>query len=266
MKAQMHISERALKPAPLRTLIVDCDECDRREIKRVLEHYSATSVVRESSNGLEAMAAAREFKPEILFCEIQIPGLDGFALLETLPPTHRPAVVFLSRSKDFAARAFEVSAVDYVLKPLHSERLLKAFERARNVVESSTGPLPSSDPVRSQHQLVIRSGRSVIFVKPEELDWAEAEGKYVRLHMGKEFLTLKMSISTLEMQLDPSQFVRIHRSTLINVDRIRRVQPWDRRRTYQVTLQDGTHLVLSRRDSLREISANSITSLTDASI
>lgn len=263
MKARLQISASALRSAPLRTLIVDCNESDRREVKRILEEYPQASVIRESSHGLEAMATAREFKPEVLFCEVQIPGLDGFALLETLPPTQRPAVVFLSRSKDFAAHAFEVSAVDYVLKPISSQRLLKAFERARNVVESSIQHPSSQEPARAQQQLVIRSGRSVIFVKPEELDWVEAEGKYVRLHMGKEFLTLKMSISSLETQLDPSRFVRIHRSTLINVDRIRRVQPWDRRRTYQVTLQDGTRLVLSRKDSLREISANSITSLPE---
>ena len=110
-------------------------------------------------------------------------------------------------------------------------------------------------------QLVIRNGRAVIFVRPEELDYAEAEGKYVRLHVGKEILVLKMSITALEAELDPAQFVRIHRSTLINIDRVRRVQPWDRRRTYQVTLQDGTRLVLSRKSRLLEINGKTLTAI-----
>lgn len=265
MKARTTIVANAAKENPIRTLIVDVDAGVRRNVVEILAEHPAEVLIQESAHGLEAMSAVREFRPDILICEIEMPGIDGFALLETIPAKHRPSTIFLSRTDRFAARAFEVSATDYVLKPLHPDRLFRAFERARTLLEFSAPHTHHSEPLRSMRQLVIRSGRSMIFVKPQELDWAEAEGKCVRLHMGKEFLTLKMSISALEAELDPAQFVRIHRSTLINVDRIRRVQPWDHRRTYQVTLQDGTRLVLSRKSSLLEIGGKTIPGLETAS-
>ncbi len=120
---------------------------------------------------------------------------------------------------------------------------MRSLERARTQVERNKIPFQPNGTA-GPRQLAIKTGRSVNFVKCNELDWAEAEGKYVRLHMGKELLVLKMSISALEAELDPLQFVRIHRSTIINVDRVRRVQPWNHRRTYQVTLQDGTLLCI----------------------
>lgn len=236
----------------IRTLIVDHDMNSRKAIIEMLTRDPAIRVVNECSNGVEAMTAIHEFKPEILICEVETPGIDGFSILKTIPVNKRPSTIFLSKHEHFAVRAFEVSAADYIVKPVREERFLMALVRARTQIEHSRTPLQSNSPERPR-QLAIKTGRSVNFVKFDELDWAEAEGKYVRLHMGKECLVLKMSISALESELDPLQFVRIHRSTIINVDRVRRVQPWNHRRTYQVTLQDGTHLVLSRKTKLQEI-------------
>jgi two-component system LytT family response regulator len=217
----------------------------------LLSTHPSIQMVRGCANGLEAISAIPEYKPDVLVCEIEGPQINGFAMVETISSKHRPVTIFISKFDRFAARAFDVAAADYLVKPIRKERLWKAMDRARNQFESVKNQEPTVE--RRSRQLVIRSGRSVIFVKSDEVDWAEAEGKYVRLHMGKEFLVLKIGISALEAELDPDQFVRIHRSTLINVDRVRLVQPWNHRRTYQVTLQDGTQLVLSRKSKLLEM-------------
>ena len=245
--------------SPLRVLLVDNDGVARKDVAGMLAVYPSHPVVRQCASGFEALTEIRSFKPHVLICEIEVPGIDGFSLLETVAPQNRPSTIYLSAHDHFAVRAFEVSAVDYIIKPVERERFLKAYERARNQIETRNAAQYRA--VQRAKQLIIRSGRSVIFVRPEELDYAEAEGKYVRLHVGKEVLVLKMSITALEAELNPAQFVRIHRSTLINIDRVRRVQPWDHRRTYQVTLQDGTRLVLSRKSRLLEISGKPLTVL-----
>jgi two-component system LytT family response regulator len=239
-------------------LVVDNDPVLRRILIETLSRDPSTRQIDECSNGMEAISLVRELKPDILICEIESPGIDGFALLETLPDKYRPVTIFISNHNHFAARAFEVSALDYLVKPLSEIRFLKALDRARSEVERIKSQAPSNALTRQQHHLTIRTGRTVNFIKCDELDWVEAEGKYVRLHMGKESLVLRMSISALEAELDPSQFVRIHRSTIVNIERVRRVQPWNYRRTYQVILQDGTILVLSRKSKLRELKPSSI--------
>ncbi len=235
----------------LRTLVADSDPVSRKSLIDLLSVDAATRITEECENGLEAISVLRDFKPDIFVCEVEIPGIDGFTLLETIPLRNRPATIFISNLDHFGARAFEVSAADYIVKPVRKERFFQALERARNQVESSRSPGPSPAGSRNSIQLAIKSGRSVIFVKPQEVDWADAEGKYVRLHIGKESLFLKISISALQHELDPAQFVRIHRSTIVNVDRIRRIQPWNHRRNYQVILHDGTCLVLSRNSRMR---------------
>ena len=255
--------ESATEATPLRTLVVDQDAGARASVIHALSKHPSCAEIQQCGDGLEAIAAVRGFKPDVLICEVETAGIDAFALLDALPSRNRPLTILMSRHDRFAARAFDVSAIDYLVKPIPRERILKAFERARCQVESLKQATPGA-PRRDGKQIIIRSGRSAIFIKSEELDWAEAEGKYVRLHMGKEFLLVKMSISALESELDPEQFVRIHRSTLVNIDRVRRVQPWDHRRTYQVTLQDGTRLVLSRRSRLVQMSGQAITSIVEA--
>jgi two-component system, LytTR family, response regulator len=245
----------------LRALILDSDPIVRMTLIQILSNESANWTIEECGNGLEAIPALRDFKPDIFICEVETPGIDGFALLETIHPKDRPGTIFLSKLDHFGARAFEVSAVDYILKPVRKERLLVALERALKQIETVKKPPPRFSEWNHK-QIAIKSGRSVIFIKPEELDWADAEGKYVRLHIGKEVLFLKISITALEQELDPLQFVRIHRSTIVNVDRVRRIQPWNHRRNYQLTLQDGTRLVLSRKSKLPAVTGKILPSLS----
>jgi two-component system, LytTR family, response regulator len=259
------ISEALSDGNLLRSLVVESDTFFRNTLIDLLSSHPAIRVVKVCSTGLEAIASIRELKPDVLICEVEAAGVDGFAILETISLENRPATIFISNCDRFAARAFDVAAIDYLVRPIRQERLWKALERARSQVELMKIPDPLNTKGHRSNQLVIKSGRSMIFIKSDEVDWAEAEGKYVRLHMGKEFLVLKMSISSLEAQFDPDRFVRIHRSTLINVDRVRCVQPWNHRRTYQVTLQDGTQLVLSRKSKLLEISGKTISNLKEAS-
>ena len=234
----------------LRFLIVESDPVLRQTMIETLTNEPSTREIEVCANGMEAISMVRDFKPDILICEIESPGIDGFALLDSLPEKYRPVTIFVSSLDHFAARAFEVSAVDYLVKPLSESRFLKALDRARSEAERIKSQVPSIGIRRGQQHLTIRTGRTVNFIKCDELDWIEADGKYVRLHIGKESLVLRISISALEAELDPVQFVRIHRSTIVNIERVRRVQPWNYRRTYQVVLQDGTLLVLSRKSKL----------------
>ena len=248
----------------LRTLVLDSDPVLRAAVIEVLSKDSANWMIEECDNGLEAIPALREFKPDVFICEVEMPGIDGFALLETIHPKDRPVTIFISNLDHFGARAYEVSAVDYIVKPVRKERLFVALERARKRVESMKKSILSRSTGWNPKHIAIKSGRSVIFIRPDELDWADAEGKYVRLHIGKEVHFLKIGITALEQELDPVQFVRIHRSTIVNVDRVRRIQPWNHRRTYQLTLQDGTRLVLSRKSKLRAVSGKIIPSFNEA--
>jgi two-component system LytT family response regulator len=227
----------------MRFLLVESDPALRRKIMGLVSCESERSFIRECESGLAAIPTIREFEPEILICEVEAPGVDGFSLLESLPEQLRPATIFLSNNGYFAARAFDVGAIDYVLKPVRDKRFLQALQRATLQVNTYHSVVT---PQKKPRKLSIKSGRSVILVEPDELNWVDAEGKYVRLHLRREILLLKMSISALEHELDPARFVRIHRSTIVNMDRVRQIQPWHNRRTYQVTLDDGTRLVLSR--------------------
>ena len=241
-----------------RIFILDSDPYFRKKLLGFLSKDRASCNIEECNNGLEAIPVLRNFKPDLFVCEAEAPGIDGFSLLETLSPENRPATIFISNQDQFAARAFEYSAIDYLVKPVNEERFLQALERAKHRMEKS-----SHSEQQNLKRLAIKNGRSIIFIKPEELDWVDAEGKHVRLHIGKEMLFLKMSITALEQELDPVQFVRIHRSTIVNLDRVRLIQPCSHRRTYEVTLQDGTRLILSRKNKLRTMSGKAISTLDE---
>jgi len=242
----------------LKVLIVDSDPESRQDLIGFLSRDASVKSLEEISQGIEAIGAIRNFKPDVLISEVELQDINGFALLDSLQPEHQLVTIFLSDGDQYAARAFEVSAVDYLLKPVRADRFERAFERAKNAVQRNKNP--EKRVTAHQRQLAIKTGRCVFFVKADELDWAEAEGKYVCLHMGSEILQLKMSITALEAELDPDKFVRIHRSTIINSDRVRWIQPLNHGRNYQVILQDGTRLVLSRKETLRKLTGNSFSS------
>ena len=243
----------------LKVLIVDPDILSRQNLIALLSKDDSIETVEECSHGIEAVAALRDLRPDVLISEVELPGMHGFALLDSLPQGNQPVTIFISGRDQYAARAFDVSAVDYLLKPVVEQRFVRALERAKRCLKRNRGIQTENSKIQHR-QLAIKTGRCVFFVKAEELDWAEAEGKYVRLHMAGEALLLKMSISALEAELDPGKFVRIHRCTIINSDRVRWVQPWNHGRNYQVILQDGTRLVLSRKQTLRKLTGNSFSS------
>jgi two-component system LytT family response regulator len=245
-----------VKEAPsIRALIVDDEPLARRKLRTLLKAEPEVEIVGECSDGRAALAAVRDQKPDLVFLDVQIPEMDGFAVLKALGPGPIPHVIFVTAYDQYALRAFEVYALDYLLKPFDRKRFRKAMERAKSRILSERGTdlgrrtLALLEELRPKsgclERLVVKSGGRVLFLKAEEIDWIEAEGKYVRLHVGKEAHLLREAMSRLEAQLDPKKFLRVHRSTIVNMDRIQELQPWFHME-YRIVLRDGTRLQLSR--------------------
>jgi two-component system LytT family response regulator len=239
----------------MRVLVVDDEPLARKRIKRMLAADEEVEIVGDCANGHEAVAMIRDREPDLVFLDIQMPELDGFGVLERIAPQRLPLIIFVTAYDQYALKAFEFYALDYLLKPFDRRRFEKAMQRARERLSKEKGEelnqrtlaLLEEIKSRSHHlgRLVIKAGGRVFFVKTEEIDWIEAEGKYVRLHVGRESHLLREAIGSLEAQLDPEKFLRIHRSTIVNIDRIRELQPWFHNE-YRVILRDGTELMLSR--------------------
>jgi len=239
----------------IRALIVDDEPLARRKIRRMLAHDPEVEILGDCANGREAIAAITTNHPNLVFLDVQMPEIDGFDVLESIPPAEMPFVIFVTAYDQYALRAFEVSAVDYLVKPFDRRRFEKALQRAKSRFATERGSdlnqqtlaLLEELKARSSHieRLVIKAGGRAFFLKTEEIDWIEAEGKYVRLHVGKESYLLREAIGSMESQLDPKKFPRIHRSTIVNIERVRELQPWFHNE-YRVILKDGTELMLSR--------------------
>lgn len=240
----------------LRVLLVDDEPLARGKLKRLLAGEHDIEVVGEAGSADEARALIERERPDLVFLDIQMPGQDGFQLLESLPRDILPAVVFVTAYDQHAVRAFEVHALDYLLKPFDRERLRLALERAREAlarVDSQVGldeqlkamlqELRGEQPFLSR--FVVRSVGRIVFVRAQDVDWIEAAGNYVRLRIGKESHLLRETMSSLETRLDPKVFARIHRSTIVNIDRIRELNHIFHG-DYSVLLKDGTRLTLSR--------------------
>jgi two-component system LytT family response regulator len=221
-------------------------------------------ILEECANGEEALEAIEKHSPDLIFLDVEMPGMDGFAVIEELDAESMPAIVFVTAYDQYAVRAFEVYALDYLLKPFDRERFDKALERAKShiVTEKSENMsrriLDALEQIKSKpahlERLVIKMNGHIFFVRAEEIDWLEAEGNYVRLHTGKESYLLRDTISALESQLDPKRFVRVHRSAIVNIDRIQELQPWFHGE-YRIILREGVQLTLSRsyKEKLHEI-------------
>jgi len=239
----------------MRALIVDDEPLARRGIVLRLRKFKDIEVVGECGDGDSALEMILTLAPDLVFLDVQMPEIDGFAVLESVAAARTPLVIFVTAYDQYALRAFEVSAVDYLVKPFDRRRFEKAMQRAKSRLATERGvdlnqqtlALLTELKARSNHieRLVIKAGGRAFFLKTDEIDWIEAEGKYVRLHAGKESYLLREAIGTIEGQLDPKKFPRIHRSTIINIDRVRELQPWFHNE-YRVILQDGTELMLSR--------------------
>jgi len=251
-------------PAPIRTLIVDDEPLCRERLRTLLADAPDFIVVGECGDGAEAVATLRESPCDLVFLDVQMPVMDGLEVVEAIGPERMPTVVFVTAYDRYALRAFEVQALDYLLKPFDRERFEKALARAKSHVQRDQSAeasrqllalLGDTRPGRKHlERLVIKSGGRIFFLKMEEIDWIEAAGNYLRLHVGSETHLLRETMNTLEGRIDPERFLRIHRSTIVNIERIREIQPLFHG-DYVVLLRGGTELTLSRtyRPRLQEV-------------
>ena len=239
----------------IRTLIVDDEPLARERLRKLLEQERDIEVVGEAASGPEAVAAIKRESPDLVFLDVQMPELDGFGVLAKLDSEHRPAVIFVTAHDKFALQAFEVHAIDYLLKPFDRERFQTSLRRALTQIKrQSSGELSQrlsallSDlkgPPKHLERLAIKSTGRVLFLKTDDIDWIEAADNYVSLHVGNESHLHRETMSALEDQLAPEKFLRISRSTIVNVDRIKELHPLFHGE-YAVVLRNGARLTLSR--------------------
>ncbi len=240
----------------IRTCIVDDEPLARERIRSLLEGEPDIEVVAECGDGEEAVAAIRAQKPDLLFLDVQMPVLDGFGVLQALDGAVPPAVVFVTAYDQYALQAFDVSALDYLLKPFSVTRFRKAVQRVRTELSREGGPAANARLMsllenlrppdkKANDRIVLKSAGRVSFLKTDELDWVAAEGNYVRLHVGQQSYLLRETMKGIEAKLDTERFIRIHRSTIVNTDRIKELHPLFHGE-YAVILRDGTRLTASR--------------------
>ncbi len=205
------------------TILVDDERIGRSRLRRLLEKEPDLEIVAEYADGGAALEAMRETRPDLLFLDINMPVLDGFDVLEALGPEQQPpAVVFVTAYDEHAVRAFEACALDYVLKPASPERLAKTLERVRQRLSNRAAePSPSSAPPPPPPRFTVRSGSRMSFVAPEEIDWVEAAGNYAILHVGGHNHMVRETMAGLEEQLAPLEFLRVSRSGIVNLRRVK---------------------------------------------
>ena len=248
--------------APLRVVVVDDEALARERVLTELDGAPDVQVVAECADGEAAVRAVAEHAPDVLFLDVQMPGMTGFDVLRALPPeVPAPVVVFVTAYDRFALQAFEARAIDYLVKPFTRERLLRALERARTQVRGRDADgldprvralLDALRPAaRHQERFMVRRGKNLVLVRADDIHWVEAADNYVELHTAGGSHLLRGSITGMQERLDPSRFLRIHRRIIVNVDRIVSMQPWGQGE-YVVRLSDGTEVNSSRsyRDQL----------------
>lgn len=248
---------------PLTVVVVDDEPLARRRLARLLRKHASVDVVAQCAGGRAAIDAIAQYSPQLVFLDIQMPDLDGFGVVEAIGPERMPAVVFVTAYDAYALRAFDVHAVDYLLKPYDEERFETALGRARariraraqdgngdddrlrallqEMLAASDGPATPRYPER----LAVRTSDATRIVQMKEVDWFETYGNYVRVHVGRATYLIRSTAARLMDDLDPHQFARIHRRYLVNLDRVMEIQPWFGGDAV-VILRDGTKLRLSR--------------------
>ncbi|ODS99777.1 MAG: hypothetical protein ABS52_19595 [Gemmatimonadetes bacterium SCN 70-22] len=267
-------------PMPIRVLVVDDEPIARRRVRRMLRLEPDVDVIDEVGSGSEAIEAIRKERPDLVLLDVQMPDVDGFRVVDALGAEAMPPTIFVTAFNEYAVRAFDVNAIDYLLKPYDPERFRSAFQRARSHMERVSSAEqgrkiralleqvigddrtsaaladrgPASAPngmgappprVRFLDRLMVKHDGRVSFVKVSDVDWFEASGNYVRVHVGKGSHLIRETMHHIEAQLEPSMFVRIHRAVIVNIDRIKELQPWFAG-DYVVLLRDGRQLKLSR--------------------
>jgi len=235
----------------VRTLIVDDEPPARKRLRDLLANERALELVGEAGSGTEAVRMIHAGRPDLVFLDIQMPGTDGFGVIREIAGDDPPLVVFVTAHDEHAIKAFEVEAVDYVLKPVLEPRLKeavrRAVERIRSGARDTSGDLArllerlSQSAAPQAGRLPIKRDGSVTFVRTDDIDWLEADGDYVRIHAGKATHVVRDTIAEVTSKLPAERFVRIHRSIVVNTERIREVQPWFKG-DYVLILNDGTKL------------------------
>ena len=249
--------------AKIKTIIVDDEPLARRNLRVLLERDPQIEVLEECRNGSEAIKAINTLSPDLIFLDIQMPEMDGFDVLARVGPAHIQAIIFVTAFDQYALKAFEVHALDYLLKPFDDERFARALERAKSQIAASEidklskrlfalleereterqGSIEKRESYLTR--LMIKASNRVVLLKVDEIDFIEADGNYAKLHVGRKSHLLREKMHDLEGRLDPAKFVRIHRSVIVNLDRIKEMQPHFNG-DYVVVLEDGRQLRLSR--------------------
>jgi two-component system LytT family response regulator len=239
----------------IRTLIVDDETLARKRLRELLRDDPQIEIVGECANGSETIKATRNLMPDLIFLDVQMPELDGVSVSELIGGEDGPLIIFVTAYDQYAVRAFDVRAVDYLLKPFDRSRFAQSLQRAKEQLREKQNKVMNHQILELLNELkekphyldrlVIKTNERVFVLKTDEIDWIEAEGNYVRVHFGKQSSLIRETLSRLASQLDPRKFPRIHRSRLVNIDRIQELQPWSHH-NYRIILRNGTQLTLSR--------------------
>ena len=242
-------------PTKIRTLIVDDEPLARDKIRFLLAKDPDIEITGEAANGQDAVDLIEQKCPDLVFLDIQMPGLDGFAVLKKVGPDRIPGIVFVTAYDQYALQAFDVHALDYLLKPFAAKRFNETLQRAKEQLRSRAGGAFTQQILsllgglgsapRYLERIVVKSSGRVFFLKVDDIDWIEAAGNYLNIHIGSQAHLLRETMNGIETQLEPRRFVRIHRSTLVNIERIKELSPLFHG-DYVVTLANGTRLTLSR--------------------
>jgi two-component system LytT family response regulator len=247
----------------IRTMIVDDEPMARERIAGLLSQEQDIEVIGQCADGQQAISAIQQQNPDLVFLDVQMPAVNGFGVIQQVGADRMPPVVFVTAYDEYALRAFEVHAIDYLLKPFGRDRFQQTLAHARAHLERRRAGdlgkrlLALVQDIKPEPQkldrLVVKSGGRVFFLRTDEIEWVEAAGNYVRLHLEKESHLFRETMNGMEGRLDPRRFVRIHRSRIVNSDRIKELQPWFNGE-YVVVLQNGTRLTLSRgyREKLQD--------------
>jgi len=240
---------------PLRVMVVDDEAPARKKILRFLNSIADVEVVAEAANGAEAVTAIGEKKPDLLFLDVQMPGMDGFEVLREIGTGRRPRIVFVTAHDEYAIRAFDVHAIGYLLKPFDRARFMKVLEDARTHLDEAGDDVSSrlrqliAEMERRKEKtprLLVQHNQRAFFLALEKIDWAESDRNYLKLHVGDQTYTIRGTVDSLEEKLDSSQFLRLNRSAIVRLDFIRELQSWFHGE-YKVVLTSGETLMWTRR-------------------
>lgn len=239
----------------IRTLIIDDVQLARERLKRCLADEPDVQIVGECDNGAQAVTFIRDLSPDLIFLDVQMPALDGFGVLDALQGERIPEVIFVTAYNEYAIQAFDVNALDYLLKPVDCVRLSKAVKRAKFHLTQPEDDLDSRframlEDLKSSSKflkrITIKLTGHTILLPTDEIDWIESYGNYLKLHTGRESHLIRGTMQSLESKLDPEKFIRVHRSTIVNIEKIKEIYPRSNG-DQDLVLQNGQQLMLSRK-------------------